>query len=117
MRRFVQLLVVGSVLFGAAACGTDEYTVANARTDLRKLGYTDKQATCVLDGLSNHYADQYVKLNSDQVKEANDQGLNVKDVVNPKAVALYVRNVFAGVDKPNNDEIALVKGINATCKP
>lgn len=116
MRKLLQLLLVGAFAYSATACSTDEYTVAEAKADLRKLGYTEQQANCVLDGLSKHYSDQYVKLNSDQVKEARDRGLAVSDAVNPKAVALYVRNVFAEPSKPKNDEIALAKRINARCK-
>ncbi len=115
MRKFAQLLLVGVVALAATACSTDEYTIAEAKADLRKLGHTEQQANCVLEALRKHYADQYVQLNSDQVKEARDRGLAVSDAVNPKAVALYVRNAFAEPTKPKNDEVALVRRINASC--
>ena len=115
MRRGL-ISCVAMLAFVVAGCGTDEYTVARAHADLRKTGMTDRQATCVLDGLSKHYQQVYIALNTKQVKDAEKQGIKVVDSVNPKAVLLYVRNVFAGVDKVGNDEIAFAQQTVSSCR-
>ena len=56
--------------------------------------------------LRARYAEQYVKLNNEKKV----------DKVNPDAVALYVRNVFASQAKVGNDEKAFAKTVVALCK-
>ncbi len=106
MKRLARLVSVGLVVAGLAGCATDEYTVAEATSDLLKSGLTEPQAKCVLDGLTKRFSDRYVKLNNaEQV-----------DRVNPDAARLYVRNVFASQSNATNDDKAFAKALVAECR-
>ena len=93
-----------SLVFGAG-CGTDEYTANEARADLLRLGYSKAQAACVIDGLTQRFSQQYTQLNQQQQV----------DRVNPKAVALYVRNVFASQDTARNGDIEFTRRLVQRC--
>ena len=99
-----------------SACSADEYTASNARTDLQKLGYSSAQAACILDGLNTHYAAEYIKLNTQQIVDAQKHDATIVASLNPKAVALYVRNVFAGSDEVGNDEKAFAQLLTTRCR-
>ncbi len=90
-----------------AACAASEYTTTHAQSDLAKQGFTQQQAKCLLDGLRKQYADQYIKLNNEQKV----------DRVNPAAVALYVRNVFASPGSLSGDEVAFARSLAHRCRP
>lgn len=101
--RLLLPLLAGAVF--AAGCGTDEYTARAARGDLVRLGYSQQQADCVIDGLTERFAQQYTQLNQQQQV----------DRVNPKAVALYVRNVFASQDAAHAVDVEFTRQLVRRC--
>ncbi len=103
--RLVSLVLVVGCSLAVSGCGTDEYTARQARNDLVHLGLSTQQADCVIGGLTKHFGDQYVRLNQQQKV----------DRVNPKAVALYVRNVFASQDTARPVDVAFTKALVARC--
>jgi hypothetical protein len=106
MRRVLHLVCAIAVLAGLSGCATNEYTVSEAQRDLVSSGLTQTQAKCVLDGLTARLSARYVKLNNQEKV----------DRVNPDAVALYVRNVFASQDNARNDDKAFAKSLVAGCR-
>lgn len=94
------------LVLATASCAASEYTTQAAQADLVKLGYTPKQAQCVIAGLRQRYADEYVKLNN----------LKKVDRVNPDAVSLYVRNKFAAQERIGNDEASRARAVVAGCR-
>lgn len=114
MRR---LVVVASVLLGAAAlgaCAAPEYTTNAAVRDLQGAGLTRTQADCILNALRQRYAKQYVDAQRNAVRA---RGLDpAAAAINPREVDLYVRNKLAGQDRVGNDEVTLVRQITRDCR-
>ena len=106
MKRLIRMVFVLSVVAVLSGCAAKEYTVSEAQRDLVSSGLTQPQAKCVLDGLTARFGARYVKLNNQEKV----------DRVNPDAVALYVRNVFASQDKASNDDKTFAKELVASCR-
>ena len=106
MRRVVRFVVALAITAGLGGCATNEYKVSEAQRDLVKAGLTQPQAKCVLDGLTSRFSARYVKLNNQEKV----------DRVNPDAVALYVRNVFASQDNVGNDDSVFAKSLVRNCR-
>jgi hypothetical protein len=106
MNRYRKAVCIAAVVAAAAGCATSEYTVSEAQRDLVKTGLTAPQAKCVLDGLTKRFSDRYIKLNNQEQV----------DRVNPDAVALYVRNVFASQDTASNDDKQFARDLVRRCR-
>jgi hypothetical protein len=100
------VVLLATVLAGG--CAISEYKTPTAQADLRKIGLSVAAAKCLIDGLHDHYAKEYV---SQQVAQPGAPAQ-----VNPREVELYVRNKFAGQDRATKGEISIAKAIAARCR-
>jgi len=106
----VLALAVAALVLGG--CSQAEYTTTNARDDLVHVGWTRSQAQCFVDGLHQHYVEQYLAINK---REAAVRHVKFTGV-SPQGTDLYVRNELTNSGGLTNTEVTETRTLVQHCR-